>query len=301
MTPNQKNATMGVKKGLDAMKRGLVLEGGAMRGLFTAGILDVMLDEGITVDGMIGVSAGAAFGCSYKSGQRGRTLRYNLKYARDKRYCSLYSLLTTGDLYGADFCYHKLPEELDIFDSDAFANNPAEFYLVCTDVTTGKPVYHKCETSDYQTMEWFRASASMPLVSRIVEVDGYQLLDGGVADAIPLAYFESIGYEKNLVILTQPAEYRKKENKLLPLIRRILRKYPNLVGVMEQRHTLYNQSAEWIQQREAEQDPNLLVLRPETMLPMSRIEKNPEKLQQAYDMGRATALKHLNEIKAFLG
>ena len=272
-----------------------------MRGLFTAGILDVMLDEGIKVDGMIGVSAGAAFGCSFKSGQRGRTLRYNLKYARDKRYCSLYSLLTTGDLYGADFCYHKLPEELDIFDNDAFANNPTEFYLVCTDVTTGKPVYHKCETTDYQTMEWFRASASMPLVSRIVKVDGYQLLDGGVADAIPLAYFESIGYEKNLVILTQPAEYRKKESKLLPLIRRALGKYPHLVAVMEQRHNLYNQSAEWIQHREAEQDPNLMVLRPETALPMSRIEKNPEKLQQAYDMGRETALKHLDAIKVFLG
>ncbi|MBR5152834.1 MAG: patatin family protein [Clostridia bacterium] len=281
------------------MKTGLVLEGGAMRGLFTAGILDVMMEEGIYVDGLIGVSAGAAFGCSYKSGQKGRTLRYNLKYAKDKRYCSLYSLITTGDLYGADFCYHRLPEELDIFDNQAFTENPMEFYLVCTDVRTGKPVYHQCETADYTTMEWFRASASLPLVSRVVSVDGYELMDGGIADSIPLTYFESIGYEKNIVILTQPKEYRKTANKAMPLAKWKMRKYPNMIARMERRHLDYNSTLDAIAGRE--NDPNLLVLQPECPLPIKRIEKNPETLQRVYDMGRDLALRRLEEIRAFVG
>lgn len=281
------------------MKTGLVLEGGAMRGLFTAGILDVMLEEGLTVDGVIGVSAGAAFGCSFHSGQKGRTLRYNLKYANDKRYCSFYSLITTGDLYGAEFCYHTLPDELDLFDNEAFENNPAEFWLVTCDVETGEAVYHKCGKMCYDQMEWFRASASLPLVSRVVEVDGKKMLDGGIADSIPLKFFESIGYEKNLVILTRPADYRKTPNKLMPLIRWVMRKYPNMAKAMERRHQVYNDALTYIQSQK--DNPNLMVLRPEEELPMSRIEKNPERLQKAYDLGRETALNHLEELKAFLG
>lgn len=280
------------------MKKGLVLEGGAMRGLFTAGVLDVMMEHGLSVDGVIGVSAGAAFGCSYKSGQMGRTLRYNLKYARDKRYCSLYSLLRTGDLYGAEFCYHTLPEELDVFDNEAFTKNPMEFYLVCTDVNTGKPVYHKCETADWNTMEWFRASASLPLVSRIVEIDGYQLLDGGISDSIPLRFFESLGYEKNIVILTQPENYRKSPNAMLPLMKRVLKNYPNMIEAMKNRHQMYNEAVEYIQNRK--QDSNLLVIQPEEALPIKRVEHNPKVLQQVYDIGRATALKQLTAIKQFL-
>lgn len=280
------------------MKKGLVLEGGAMRGLFTAGVLDVMMEHGLTVDGIIGVSAGAAFGCSYKSGQMGRTLRYNLKYARDKRYCSLYSLLRTGDLYGAEFCYHTLPETLDVFDNEAFTKNPMEFYLVCTDVNTGKPVYHKCETADWNTMEWFRASASLPLVSRIVEIDGYQLLDGGISDSIPLRFFESLGYEKNIVILTQPENYRKSPNAMFPLMKRVLKNYPNMIEAMKNRHEMYNAAVEDIQNRK--QDNNLLVIQPEEALPIKRIEHNPKVLQKVYDIGRATALKQLDAIKQFL-
>ena len=280
------------------MKKGLVLEGGAMRGMFTAGILDVMMEHGLTVDGLIGVSAGAAFGCSYKSGQLGRTLRYNLKYARDKRYCSLSSLLRTGDLYGAEFCYHTLPEKLDVFDNEAFTQNPMEFYLVCTDVNTGKPVYHKCETADWNTMEWFRASASLPLVSRVVEIDGYQLLDGGISDSIPLRYFESLGYEKNIVILTRPESYRKTASPLFPIMKRILKKHPKLVEAMANRHLMYNAAVEDVQSRKNED--NLLVLQPKEALPIKRTEKNPKVLQAVYDMGRDLALSRLDEIKQFL-
>ena len=163
------------------VKTGLVLEGGAMRGMYTAGILDVLMEEKIQVDGVIGVSAGAVFGCNYKSGQIGRTLRYNMKFCGDKRYGTLHSLLKTGDIYDVDLCYHQIPEILDPFDNEAFVKNPAEFFVVCTDVETGKAVYHKCTDCGRDDLKWMQASASMPLVSKVVEIDGYKLLDGGVA------------------------------------------------------------------------------------------------------------------------
>ena len=202
--------------------RGLILEGGAMRGMFTCGALDVFMEQGIVFDGMIGVSAGAVFGCNYKSRQPGRALRYNKRYCADKRYCSFDSLLRTGDLYNAEFCYHTLPTELDVFDTAAFQKNPMAFYVTCTDVTTGKAVYHRCDNGDGEDILWMRASASMPLVSRVVEIGEEKLLDGGIADSVPLEYMESLGYRGNVVILTQPLDYMKKPNNLVPLARTLL-------------------------------------------------------------------------------
>ena len=189
------------------------MEGGAMRGLFSAGVADVFIEEGIEFDGLVGVSAGACFGCNVKSRQIGRTLRYNVKYCNDKRYCSFSNLLKTGDMFGVDFCYRQLPFELDVFDMKTFAENPMEFYVVCTDVKTGKAIYKKCEKADEEDLTYFRASASMPLVSTVVNApDGSLLLDGGVSDSIPLEFFEKKGYSKNVVILTQPRGYVKGKN-----------------------------------------------------------------------------------------
>ena len=280
------------------MKTGLVLEGGAMRGMFTAGVLDVLMEHNIDVDGVIGVSAGATFGCNYKSRQIGRTIRYNMKYCNDPRYCSFRSLLKTGDLFGAEFCYHTLPEQLDLFDNETYEASPVEFYMVTTDVNTGEPVYYKCDKFDHEGLEWVRASASMPLVSRIVEVGGRQMLDGGISDSIPLSYFQSIGYEKNLVVLTQPRDYVKKENKLLPLMKLKLKNYPNLLETMKNRHTNYNDTLEYI--RSEEQKGSILVLCPTEKLPIGRIEHHPERLKAVYDIGRNIALEHLEEIKNFL-
>lgn len=280
------------------MKTGLVLEGGAMRGLFSAGVTDVLMEEGFQFDGAIGVSAGAAFGCNVKSGQIGRALRYNTNYCNDPRYCSLRSWLKTGDLYGAEFCYSTIPYHLDPFDVEAYNQNPMDFYVVCTDVETGKPVYQNCPISNAESMQWFRASASMPLVSRIVEVGGYRLLDGGVSDSIPLAYFESIGYERNLVILTQSRGYVKKPNKAMPLMRLALRKYPALLATMADRHNIYNRQVAYAESREA--TAAALILRPEASLDMSRTEHDPEKLRAAYDHGRDVARKNLDRIRSFL-
>ena len=281
------------------MKTGLIMEGGAMRGLFTAGVIDVFMENNITFDGAIGVSAGAAFGCNYKSGQIGRAIRYNKKYSKDKRYCSLRSLIRTGDLYGADFCYRELPEKLDVFDKEAFDNNPMEFYVVCTDIVTGKPVYHKIDLAEKDYLEWIRASASLPLASRIVEVGGYKLLDGGISDSIPLEYFQGIGYSKNVVILTQPLDYVKKKNKLIPLIRRVFKNYPMLVKAMEERHNVYNKTVEYI--CEMERQGKAFVVRPEKALPVKRVERDAGKLQNVYDIGRKIALEKLDEIKEYLG
>ena len=201
------------------MKTGLILEGGAMRGMFSAGVMDVMMENGIRFDGIIGVSAGAAFGVNYKSGQIGRAIRYNAKYCRDKRYCGVGSLLKTGNLFNTEFCYGEVPLKLDVFDFDTYEKNPTAFYVTCTDIESGKPVYHEYTGRNDHGFDWIRASASLPLVSQIVEIDGVKLLDGGIADSIPVAYFESIGYTKNVVILTQPQGYRKEKNRVLPLLR----------------------------------------------------------------------------------
>jgi predicted patatin/cPLA2 family phospholipase len=279
------------------MKKGLVLEGGAMRGLFTCGIIDVMMEAGIEPDGLIGVSAGAAFGCNYKSRQPGRALRYNKRFARDKRYCSWQSWLKTGNLYNAEFGYHIIPAQYDFFDEEAYNSNPMAFYAVCTDVETGKPVYKKLDQATPLTYDWIRASASMPLVSKVVELEGYKVLDGGVADSIPLAYFESIGYERNVVILTQPEGYIKEHNPLMPLMRIALRKYPHMIEAMDKRHIMYNQQLEYV--RQAEQEGRCLVIRPDEKLHIGRISHNPEEMQQVYDIGRDTGLRYLERLKEF--
>lgn len=280
------------------MKKGLILEGGAMRGMFTAGVIDVMMENGIEYDGAVGVSAGAAFGCNYKSKQIGRVIRYNTRFCQDKRYGGFRVLLKTGNFYSKEFCYEEVPLQHDIFDFDTYESNPMEFHVVCTNVETGKAVYHRFDNRNDHCFEWIRASASMPLVSQIVEIDGLKMLDGALADSIPVQYFERIGYDRNVVVLTQPKGYRKKKDISLPLMRLKYRNYPKLVEAMESRHTQYNNTLTYISQKE--RAGKLLVIRPEEPLPVSRTEKDPDKLRQAYEMGRQTALKQIGEIQQFL-
>lgn len=280
------------------MKKGLVLEGGGHRGIFTAGILDVFLENNISFDGVIGVSAGAVHGASFLSKQKGRSLRYALKYCNDKRYMGIGSLLKTGDYFNVDFCYYLLPQVLDPFDNDTFENQTSEYFTVSTDVETGEAVYHQCKTLRNDYIKWIVASASMPLVARIVEIDGQKLLDGGVADSIPEAAFRKMGYTKNVVILTQPKGYEKKSNSMLPLIKRIYRKFPNFVKAVENRHLIYNQEIKDLE--ELEKSGDVLILRPKTDLVASRTERNPKKMQDSYNQGRLLALEEIEKIKAFL-
>lgn len=279
-------------------KTGLILEGGAMLGLFSAGVLDVFMENGIRFDGAIGISAGAVFGCNYKSRQIGRAIRYNKKYGKDKRYCSLRSLLLTGDLYGVKFCYDELPNKLDVFDADTFANDPTEFYVGATDAETGRAVYHRCTDGKRRDMRWIRASGSMPILSRPVKIGGRELLDGGMSDSIPFEFMERHGYNRNVIILTKPDGYRKKPMRGSPLIKLCLRKHKGAAEALLERSKMYNRQLEGVKERE--EAGISLVIRPSESLGISRTENDPEKLERVYQTGRRTALEKLPEVIAFL-
>lgn len=279
------------------MRRGLVLEGGAMRGLWSAGVTDVMMEHGVEPDGLIGVSAGAAFGCNYKSRQIGRAIRYNTRFAKDARYSGLRSLLRSGNYFNAEFGYHVVPYEYDIFDTQTFEQNPMRFTVVCTDVLTGQAVYHDIEHVDYEELEWLRASASMPLASKVVEVQGHQLLDGGVSDSIPLEYYERQGFNRNVVILTQPKGFVKEPNKLMPVMRIALRKYPKMLKAMDERHVMYNHELDYV--AEAERQGRCLVIRPDGKIPIGHISHNPDEMRHVYEMGRTIGERYIEQIKEF--
>ncbi len=284
-------------------KCGLVLEGGGHRGIFTAGVLDVLLENNIFVDGVIGVSAGAIHAVNYISRQKGRSVRYTSRYCNDKRYMSLKSLITTGDLFNAEFCYHTLPEKIDIFDNETFEASSIEYYVVCTNVEDGKPFIKKLSSLKEKNMNWLQASASMPLVSKPVLCEDengkmYQMLDGGISDSIPEEAFRNLGYEKNIVILTQPKEYTKKKNSLLPLMKLFFRKNPSLLKTMAERHTVYNKTLNDLEQKEKE--GSVLIIRPEVSLSASRTEKDSEKIIETYNEGRKAGEKYLDKIKQFL-
>ena len=280
-------------------KVGLVLEGGGMRGMYTAGVLDVFLQENIWLDGVIGVSAGAVHGCSYISEQLGRSVRYNLKYIKDKRYVSLKSLIKTGDLFNVDFCYDTIPNQLNKFDYDTFKKNAENipFYVGCSNVETGKPEYVRC-TDFREQIDYMRASASLPLVSRIVEVDGKKLLDGGTTDSIPVAFFRSIGYKKNIVVLTRPEGYVKKPDPSVRVIGKVYSEYPEYVEACRERHEMYNRTLQYIDYYE--RAGKILVRRPSRSVKIGRVEKNTDKLKYMYKLGRHDARKKLDEIKKFI-
>ena len=278
--------------------RGLICEGGAMRGMFTAGVLDIFLEEDIRFDGMVGVSAGATFGCNFKSRQIGRAIRYNKRFAKDKRFCSIESLLKTGNLYNTDFCYHEVPDQLDLFDWDSFLANPMKFYMVVTDVDTGRPVYHECKSAEAEEMEWFRASASMPLVSRPVSIEGHTYLDGGISNAIPLRFMEHIGYTRNVVILTQDRAYQKKPQAFMQAFRAIRKQYPLTYEAMKNRHLMYNEELADI--HEKEKTGQVFVIQPPEPLGIHRVEHDPEELERVYQLGRSEGKKRLSALRDFL-
>ena len=269
-----------------------------MRGMFTAGILDVFMENGIEFDGAVGVSAGAVFGCNLKSGQIGRTIRYNTKYSRNWRYCSWRSLLLTGNMYGKKFCYRDIPEKLDPYDNEAYNNNPLRFYVVATDVETGKAEYRCYDKSDAELIEFMRASASMPFVSEIVEIGGRKFLDGGIADSVPLRFFESEGYDRNVVILTREDGYVKEKNPLVWLAKIQLRKYPKMIEAIANRHEMYNEEIRYIKEKEAKGE--IIVIRPRAALKLSHTEHNPEVLRSIYEEGRKAGVEYLDRVREFI-
>ncbi len=278
-------------------KLGLVLEGGGMRGVYTAGVLDFFMDHNIYPDGVIGVSAGAGHACSYVSKQRGRAYRINTAYLKNKEYMGLCSLLKTGDYFGSDFIYRKIPDELDVYDYDTFHKANIPLYAVCTNVETGKAEYIHCINMK-QDVQYVRASASLPLLSKIVHLNGKKYLDGGVSDSIPIHQFQKMGYTKNIVVLTQCKSYRKGKNNLLPLIRKVYRKYPQFIKAIEQRHIHYNRTLDELSCMKKK--GNTFIIQPKYPVEISRLEKNPDNLHKLYMQGYEDAKACYEDLLKFI-
>ena len=258
------------------MKVGLVLEGGGMRALFTAGVLDALLDvKELDIDGIVGVSAGALFGVNYVSGQKERAIRYNKKYARDKRYMGLYSWITTGNAVNKEFAFYEIPFKLDVFDQEKFKESKIDFHVVMTNIENGQAEYILIEDV-FEQMEYLRATSALPFASKIIEINGKKYLDGGISDSIPIDYCESLGYDKIILILTRPEDAHKND-KLSFLYKLVYRKYPNLV------ERLINMGKDY-----------------EVVLKIGRLEKNEDKIQNVYDIGLNTGKKEIDNLLKYL-
>lgn len=280
------------------MKSGLVLEGGAMRGLFTAGVIDVFMENNINFDAAIGVSAGAAFGVNLKSKQIGRVLRYNLRFAGKPYYASWKSWRRSGNLYAANFCYHILPDKLDVFDKKTFMTNSMRFWCVATDAATGEPVYHELHDAGYVDLEWIRASSSIPFFAHPVAIGGHYYFDGGVSDSIPYDFLEKNNISKKVVITTQPKEYRKTQSKLFPIEKIVLREYPAVLKKLATRAEDYNAVLDKIEQDE--DDGQTFVIRPPYPLEIGTVEQNKDEIKRVYEIGRKKAEEVLPDLVKYL-
>ncbi len=278
------------------MRVGLVLEGGAMRGMFTAGVLDVFMENNIKVTDIVGVSAGTLFGINYVSKQPKRSLRYNLRYINDNRYMSIKSLMRTGNLINKDFTYYKLPFQLDVFDNKTFKQSDVNFFATVTNIETGEAEYIKIEDA-FKQMETLRATSALPFISEIIEINGKKYLDGGIANSIPVDFFENQNFDKIIVILTRPIDYRKKKSTGVQF-KVAYSKYPKLIEKLENRYKDYNDTVERI--LELEKQGKVLVIRPDEEITIKRLEKDTNKLQHVYDLGIRNGKESIERVKKYL-
>lgn len=278
------------------MRVGLVLEGGAMRGMFTAGVLDVFMENNIKVTDIVGVSAGTLFGINYVSKQPKRSLRYNLRYINDNRYMSIKSLMRTGNLINKDFTYYKLPFQLDVFDNKTFKQSDVNFFATVTNIETGEAEFIKIEDA-FKQMETLRATSALPFISEIIEINGKKYLDGGIANSIPVDFFENQNFDKIIVILTRPIDYRKKKSTGVQF-KVAYSKYPKLIEKLENRYKDYNDTVERI--LELEKQGKVLVIRPDEEITIKRLEKDTNKLQHVYDLGIRNGKESIERVKKYL-
>lgn len=276
---------------------GLVLEGGGLKGVYTAGVLDFFLDKGIEFPSCYGVSAGACCLCSFLSKQRGRAFHVNVDYLDDKNYCSVYSLLKTGDLFGVDMCYHKIPDELYPFDNETYNQYQGTFYSVVTNIESGQPEYIPIKDMS-KDIDAVRASASLPLVSRNVSYQGKLYLDGGMSDAIPLKKSMEDGNRKNVVVMTKEVGYRRQPSSMTSLIKLRYRKYPKVYELMKNRHIAYNETLDLIE--EQVKAGSTFLIQPKKKSDVGRIEKDKAKLQALYEEGYQEASECYDELLKFL-
>jgi predicted patatin/cPLA2 family phospholipase len=276
---------------------GLVLEGGGMRGAYTAGVLDCFMQNKIEVDGVVGVSAGATHACNFISKQYKRNYRIDVIHARNPKFMSFRSFFKTGDFFGKDFCYDALPNEIDPFDYETFAQSKIPFYVVCTDLETGEAKYIPM-TDLKKQMDYLRASASLPLLSKIVEIDGKKYLDGGVSDSIPIHFMEKQGFDHNIVVLTRPSTYRKKPVSFFSLIQKKYKDYPRFIHASAERHLVYNETLDYVQKQA--QEKKAFVFRPSKNISISRLERSGAKLEKLYELGFQDALRQKDALDRFI-
>lgn len=281
------------------MKVGLVLEGGSMRALFSAGVLDTMMDEKIEVDGIVGVSAGALFSPNYYSNQKGRALRYNKRYCKDLRFISMPSFFLTGNVVNKQFAFYDMTYKHDRFDNDTFMKHNKGFWITVTNVESGEAEYIQTENI-LEDMELLRASSALPFFSKIVEFKGKKYLDGGIGDSVPVLKCKELGFEKVIVILTQPRNYRKEpfEKYMLDVMKIKYKKYPHLIEALENRYLKYNQTIDTI--IDLENKKEIFVIRPPRTLDVGTIERDPNRMQEIYDLGVEQAKLIINDLKNYI-
>lgn len=278
-------------------KIGLILEGGGMRGIYTAGVLDFFIEKNIEVDITIGVSAGSCHASSYLSKQYKRAYNATVDYINDKRYLSFSNLIKTGSIFGMDFMFNKIPNELNIYDYDTFSKSKSKFVVVATNCENGSPEYFELKDLKKEII-YMQASCSIPMFANIVEIDDFKLVDGGVSDSIPIEYSLNQGYKKNIVVLTRDITYKKNKQKFLSIVNRKYKKYPNLIKAIENRHLNYNKSLNLVNQ--LEKDGDVLVIRPKKPVNVSQIEKDAKKLTSLYEEGYDDAKELYDKILDFI-
>ena len=279
------------------IEAGLVVEGGGMRGVYTAGVLDYFMEKNLYFHDCYGVSAGACHISSYVSKQIGRSIKVTLDYIDDKRYCSINSLIKTGDMFGVEMLYDIIPNKLELYDYDTFNKFKGNFYSVVTNCKTGKAEYIKIKDMKKDIIA-VRASSSLPLLARIVEINGEKYLDGGITDSIPIKKSIEDNHRKNVVILTRDKTYRKKKSSFLPIFKLKYRKYPNLVNAIENRYKMYNNTLDFIEEKV--KTGEVFVIQPKEPVNISRVEKDKTKLKELYDKGYNDAKECYEELIKFI-
>lgn len=278
------------------MKLGLVLEGGGMRGIYTCGILDVMIEKGFEPDVLCGTSAGALFGINLPSKQKGRAYRYNYKHCVDPNYVSLRSLIKTGNMVNVDFAYNRIPNELAPFDEETYEKSKTKVFATVTNVRTGKAEYKLIENC-YEQIDWLRASGSLPFISHRVRINGEEYLDGGLVDNIPLDKAFEEGCDKVVVVLTRPMEFRMNEPLYLPS-KIFYPKEKNLQAALKVRNENYHKRLAQI--RALQKEGKIFVFSPQTILPIRRLERNPMHIKAIYKIGLRDATTRWQELEEYL-
>ena len=281
---------------MSSHRLGIVVEGGGIRGIYAAGVLDVLSDLNLPVKGVIGVSAGAIHGCSFVAGQKGRSIRFYKRFCNDDRFFSFKTLIKTGNIVDTQFCYHDIPYIYAPFDNQAFKDSGIDFYVTCTNVETGSPEYLKLTDMDKE-VDGLRASASLPYVSQIVKFRGKKLLDGGCSDRIPLKAFENLGFDRNIVISTQPREHKVKDRDAY-LAKIFYRKYPRFCETFARSPLDYERTQVNID--EAQRKGTAFVIRPQNTLGIKRLTHDVREVQRGYEAGQRDAMAKLPELEAWL-